>query len=56
MEKENRGTILSMIWPMMSEYRSVFSKIWWIVPATVLVVLAQLMEPYVYKLLVDSLS
>jgi len=29
---------------------------WWMVPATLVVVSAQLIEPYVYKLLVDTLS
>jgi len=48
--------MLSLIFPMMAEYRSVFLKIWWIIPSTVLVVMAQLVEPYVYKLLVESLS
>jgi hypothetical protein len=53
---ESQQSIFSLVRSMLMEYRSVYPKIWWIVPATFLVVAAQLIEPYVYKLLVDNLS
>ncbi len=49
-------SISSLIRSMLAEFSPVFPKIWWVVPATITVVGAQLVEPYVYKLLVDSLA
>lgn len=48
--------MLKSILSMALEYRGVYKKIWWVIPSTIFVVLAALIEPYIYKLIVDSLA
>jgi ABC-type bacteriocin/lantibiotic exporter with double-glycine peptidase domain len=48
--------IWSLIWAMIGEFRAIWPKLWWIIPATVFTVLAQLIEPYAYKQIVDILG
>lgn len=45
-----------LIWAMIGEYRAIWPKLWWIIPATIFTVLAQLIEPYAYKQIVDILG
>jgi ABC-type multidrug transport system fused ATPase/permease subunit len=40
---------------MLRENRELIPKLWWVVPATMAVVCAKLAEPYMYKLIIDSL-
>lgn len=48
--------MLQSIIAMVLEYRGVYKKIWWVLPATFFIVAASLIEPYIYKLIVDGLS
>ena len=48
--------ILRLVYQMLLENREMFSTLWWVVPLTLIVVGAQLAEPYIYKLIIDNIA
>lgn len=52
----NQSSILHLLQHMMQEYRSIRKNLIWILPILFFVAAAQILEPYVYKQIIDTVT
>ncbi len=52
---KKNSSMLNLVWSMLLEYRALAKHLFWLIPGTTIIALAQIAEPYIYKLLFDFL-